>query len=105
VLVELPEGAGAPVVPVVSVGLVAPGVVTSLPASAARARGGVSARRPWAPLVALVSPGAWLGVVRFPVALPPLSLQALAPAIRAAAEAKVIHLRSVIVGVLSCGGL
>ena len=62
------------------------GVRTSgLPASALRAREVAEPARPSGEL-----------------ALRPLSLQALAAAIRAAADPNVIHLRSVILGVLSC---
>jgi hypothetical protein len=62
-------------------------VVMSLPASAPRALGNVSPRRPWL-CSELVLPPALLP--------PPLSLQPATPAIIAAAEAKVIHFRNVI---------
>jgi len=58
---------------------------SGLPASALRAREVAEPARPSGEL-----------------ALRPLSLQALAAAIRAAADPNVIHLRSVILGVLSC---
>jgi hypothetical protein len=58
-------------------------VVMSLPASAPRALGKVSPRRP-------------SGLVFVALLPPPVSLQAPTPAIIAAAEAKVIHFRSVI---------
>ena len=58
---------------------------SGLPASALRAREVAEPARPSGEL-----------------ALRPLSLQALAAAIRAAADPNVIHLRSVMLGVLSC---
>ena len=67
----------------VELGLVVPGLVLiSLPASAPRALGNVSLRRP-AGLVPALLP-------------PPVSLQAPTPASIAAAEPKAIHFRSVI---------
>jgi hypothetical protein len=71
-----------------------PVVVMSAPASAPRARGSASGRRPWA--VESVEPGDAPELVRLPTPLPPpLSLHALTPASIAAAAAKVTHLRIV----------
>ena len=92
----LPELEVLPLVPDVSLGLLVEGLVglvaglaglrtSGLPASAMRAR-------------EVVSPGRPCGAF----GLRPLSLQALAAAIRAAADPKVIHLRSVMSGPLWC---
>jgi hypothetical protein len=78
------------VLPLTPVAEPEPVAVSATPAS--RARGKVSPRRP----CAVLSAGVWPELVL----VPRFSVQA-APAIRAAADANVIHLRRVIVGVLS----
>jgi len=98
--VELPLGVFAPVEPLGEVVVLELGLVDeevpvamSLPASAPRARGSASGRRPW---VESVEPGDAPGLVRLPTPLPPpLSLHALTPASIAAAAANVTHLRIV----------
>jgi hypothetical protein len=92
-----------PLVPVEPLGFVAGlagvagvPVLMSLPASAARARGSVSPRRPCGEVLSVL-PGDWLVLAGLPVSLP-VFLQAPTPTINAAADANAISLR--VIGVL-----